>query len=527
MDGWRDPLQALRAYDMARTSAPDGWQFAASGPGLFGALADYSSAFDGSLGDLADLETPRLTENAYRLKVEARDNVPFQPDVDDEGNSRPLLDSPGAGMLDIVIRLDGQTVSTSAVACLADPACEQARAWDWDTTGAANGEHTVTVTAVDRVGNEYVDEFTVDLQRVFDQPARTNTTVRRTILGAALGDGAGTAVAALGDVNGDGYADYGVGAPGAAGSAGTAYLVLGSQDASTIDLASPGDATRRLLGDASGRYCGTSIAAAGDINGDDLDDFLVGCPGLDTKLGSLTATTGVVYAIFGSADPQNLNLVNVGSPGFESTGFAISGPSDTAGIGLPLLQSRPAVFGERLQSAPLNATHFAQDVNGDGLADIIIGDSAANGGAGSTYVIYGKTDSGGVSALSLGDRGFAVVGDRANGLAGYSAALAGDLDGDTLADVVIGAPGRTPADGGRAYLVNGSVDDSDVDLAQPGARALTLTSGQPDDRFGVNVTAMADTNVDDRDDIAIGTASGAYVLSTVPTASRQVSADDG
>jgi hypothetical protein len=87
------------------------------------------------------------------------------------------------------------------------------------------------------------------------------------------------------------------------------------------------------------------------------------------------------------------------------------------------------------------------------LADIAIGDSAANNGKGTTYVIYGKQDNNPVSTSTLGSHGFTILGDRANGLAGYSATVAGDLNGDGLADTIIGAPGRTPADGGRAYVI--------------------------------------------------------------------------
>ena len=306
--------------------------------------------------------------------------------------------------------------------------------------------------------------------------------------------------------------------------------MLGSADASTVDLSSPGAAARTIRGPGTSQYCGTSVAAAGDINGDGLADMLIGCPGLDSTLGALSAT-GRVYVVFGRTDPQDLDLANLGA-----AGFVVTGPTDTLNLGLPLLTSRPAVFGERLQSAPLG--QGPQDVNDDGLADIVIGDSAAKRGGqnatGATYVIYGKADSQTVDATALGSAGYVIRGDVSDSMSGYSATIAGDLDGDTVDDIVIGAPGQTPTTGGRAYIVtgapydtNGTRTNADVDLGASAGRAVTLTSGQTADRFGVAVSGLGDTNLDGSPDVAIATSSGAYVLRTIPTTSRQVTADDG
>ncbi len=485
-------------------------------------------------GILAQLSGRVLGENDYRLRVEARDNEPFQGERDDDGEAMPITDTPGAGLRDVVVRLDGQSVATGSSSCFDDPACDQARVWDWNTTAAANGVHSVTITATDRVGNQDVEEFEVDLQRLADQPARTATTVRRTINGAADGDRAGAATASLGDVNGDGYSDFLIGAPGATKSGvpyvGAAYVVLGGPDASTVNLAAANASVRRIVGPGQGWYCGTSVAAAGDINGDGLGDLLVGCPGVDTRIGSLLSR-GRVYVIFGRSDPQDIDLANLGD-----AGFIVTGPTDSYNLTLPALTSRPAVFGERLQSASPELE--TQDVNDDGFDDMIIGDSAVAQGsqaaAGAAYVVYGKEDNATVDVTALGDRGFTIRGTLANSLTGYSATIIDDINGDTVADIAVGAPGTTAAIGGRAYVVSGAahgadgeLDNQDIDLGSPASRVVTLTSGQAGDRFGVSVAALGDTNIDMVPDIAIGTSSGAYVLRTIPSSSRQVTADDG
>jgi hypothetical protein len=500
----------VNATDIAgnATATPPSWTFNydPNGPTI-----DTGS----SLGSL-DGET--LTESSYRLTAEALDTD---------------SDLYGSGLKDLVIRFDGNVVATTAVACFNDISCEDARAWDWDTTAAASGTHTITVTATDYAGNSTVDTTTVDLERVPDQSSRTTTSLRRSILGAQLNDHAGTSVAAVGDVNGDGYADYLVGAPNVSDAgktaAGAAYLILGDASASTVDLATSPSSARRILGSASTDYCGSSVAAAGDINGDGLADMLIGCPGLDPQVGSLlTPTTGKVFVVFGSTTPQSLDLANIAT---ANAGFSITGPSDPAGIGVPLLTSRAAVFGERLQSTSLNQDAITQDVNGDGLGDIVIGDSALQTGAGGAWVIFGKADSTAVATSSLGAGGFAISGDvsRTGGLTGYSASIIGDVDGDNLADILVGSPGSTSSMSGAAYLVSGSDATSTVSLASSGGRAITLTDGNSgtNDRFGVSVAGLGDTNIDGRPDYAIGTRSGAYVVRDTPSSSQAISASNG
>src|SRR5207244_2929368 len=93
------------------------------------------------------------------------------------------------------------------------------------------------------------------------------------------------------------------------------------------------------------------------------------------------------------------------------------------------------------------------DVNGDGFADLIVGASGA--GAGATYVVFGKTLGFGSSlALSSldGTNGFRLDGV---GEAGFSVSAAGDVNGDHIPDLIIGAPHASDAGfySGTSYVV--------------------------------------------------------------------------
>lgn len=103
-----------------------------------------------------------------------------------------------------------------------------------------------------------------------------------------------------------------------------------------------------------------------------------------------------------------------------------------------------------LDSAPGNATGISAsgggDVNGDGIDDVILGapgfDSFLNN-SGAAFVVFGKTSGATdlVGSLESAGRGFAIVGGAyANAGYGYTVSMAGDVNGDGLCDLLVGAP---------------------------------------------------------------------------------------
>ena len=263
--------------------------------------------------------------------------------------------------------------------------------------------------------------------------------------GQSAGEHSGWSVAGAGDVNGDGLSDLIVGGflgTTAAGShAGRSYVVFGRSGSSTVDLAAVATGIGGFVinGRSAGEGSGRSVAAAGDVNGDGLNDIIVGAPWSDPAAGT---DAGRSYVIFGRSDTAAVDLSAVAT---GSGGFVINGRC--AGE-----QSGWSVAG-------------AGDINGDGLADLIIGapwsDPAAGAQAGRSYLVFGRTDTTAIdlSAVATGSGGFAITGQSSGDQSGISVAGGGDINGDGLADLIVGAHWADPAAGefaGRSYVIFGS-----------------------------------------------------------------------
>lgn len=315
----------------------------------------------------------------------------------------------------------------------------------------------------------------------------------------------GLSVSGAGDINGDGIDDLLLGAPRAdrfGRNPGESYVVFGQAGrfGPSLELSSL-DGTNGfvLRGIDDGDFSGWSLSGAGDVNGDGFDDVLIGAPGADTN----GRRSGKSYVVFGQAAgfDATLELSSLdGSNGFvlhggvneRSSGSRVSGAGDFNGDGFDdlliglgaetLLRSSSVVFGKAdgfdamldldsldgINGVALNSVYLtgravssAGDVNGDGIDDVLIGAFGAdpNGrSSGASYLVYGQTGGFGPS-VDLdnldGTNGFALNGVDAGDLSGSSVSGAGDINGDGVDDLIIGARGDVPngADTGASYMV--------------------------------------------------------------------------
>ncbi|MBO9403335.1 integrin alpha [Shimia sp. R9_3] len=363
---------------------------------------------------------------------------------------------------------------------------------------------TVSVHAIDRHGaaSEPVD-VTVTVQGSNDTaPAPPSFGVR--ILGAGLNDQAGFSVSGAGDINNDGFADVLIGSPtadpGGANNVGRTMVLFGGDDLASSAQFSQIDGALSVGVDGSldGDFAGYDVSEAGDVNGDGIDDFLIGAFLADNDGEFTTGQTGVVFGVDGPAGetlPATFDLSVLDG----SNGFVINGVDARDGLGLYVSS--------------------AGDVNNDGASDIVIGGFEADGG----YVVYGRNTAtqGDFSAtLELanltGADGFRLDAESSTpSETTLQVASAGDVNNDGIDDLILGEYQFQRFDGvsfdGQAYVVYGrdsSIGEdfgTSVDLsALDGTDGFTLSAIDGGDGLGRSVESAGDVNGDGIDDFIVG-----------------------
>lgn len=230
----------------------------------------------------------------------------------------------------------------------------------------------------------------------------------------------GSAIAADFDLNADGYSDLLLGARGAAGGAGEAYLIV---DFPFSTFAGRSQAEHIFVGEDASDALGSVVHAPGDLDGDGYDDLILGSP-------KHAASTGAIY-IFLGRDNIELSLLDR-ELGVEEVDFKLNGEVEGEQFGASIASSG--------------------DVDGDGIAELMVGapTAAPDGltGAGEVRILRGPP------AADMADAPLArLSGNVENGAVGISVEGGTDLNGDGWTEILVGASGYDGS--GSAFLLFG------------------------------------------------------------------------
>ena len=331
---------------------------------------------------------------------------------------------------------------------------------------------------------------------------------------AEINQGAfGTSVGTAGDVNGDGYADVIVGAPNynngqAAEGFAAVYMGSGSGLSTTAIWSSEGN---QIAADM-----GRSVATAGDVNGDGRSDVIVGVPGYDGGLED--EGSAKVFHGTSSGPASFLPTVGPGQPG-SRLGSSVAGAGDVNGdgysdvivgslgsanvyLGTPSGISSTIAwteFGDGTVTGFGKSVASAGDVNGDGFSDVIIGatERLIDQDRGAAFLYLGA--SAGLMHIPV----WVGRGSQSDSHYGISVATAGDVNGDGRSDVIVAEyheklPGQMSP--WRAYVYHGTWQGLTATPAWSTGDSVPAVN----QTYQVQVASAGDVNGDGFSDVIIG-----------------------
>lgn len=334
----------------------------------------------------------------------------------------------------------------------------------------------------------------------------------------------GKSVAGAGDINGDGFSDVIVGAPGYSNGQqkeGAVFVFMGSQSGLSTT------ASHVLESNQGISYYGEAVASAGDVNGDGYSDILVGAYMYDNVFAIDLGAT-FVYSGSGSGVAQTPSMTLMGSQEGSQFGYAVSSAGDLNGdgysdilVGSPNYtngqngegavsvylaswegkgienQAKTVIEGGQAGAAFGRSVACAGDVNGDGFSDVIVGepyrDNGVNVQEGWAHIYFGSADE------TLKAKSFITSG-QAEAELGISVASAGDVNGDGFSDVIVGAPSydKSAIDEGIALVFHGSAASVEMNASK------VILNSKAGAQMGFSVSKAGDVNGDGFDDVIVG-----------------------
>ncbi|MGB0953644.1 MAG: integrin alpha [Planctomycetota bacterium] len=316
------------------------------------------------------------------------------------------------------------------------------------------------------------------------------------MVGTFADDGFGTSVAVLEDLNGDGTLEYAVGAPEDyhfGPQQGSVRIFDGATETLILEISGP----------ISGGRFGSALSACHDLDGDGLGDLLVGAPQTDDSISgkswvgaafAFSSATGLeLFRIVGDESGGFLGeavapIADLNQDGMDDLIISQSGFHGTAGPGSGAVRLHSGADGSFLwlMEGPTAGSQFGYaldtfpDRDGDGLPEILVGsyleDSAGLVNNGAVFLLSSVT----------GNELMRFDGTLSLAAFGNSVAHAGDVNGDGIGDLLVGAP-QFAINSGFAQVLSG-VDGS----------VIHALSGDPENGayFGGTVASAGDINGD-------------------------------
>ena len=311
--------------------------------------------------------------------------------------------------------------------------------------------------------------------------------------GLSPGDSSGYSISGIGDINHDGIDDFAIGVPQNGPSptgSGIVYVIFGNsginQEMISLDQLN-GRNGFQIWGESLNDQLGRTLSMAGDMNGDQMDDLLIGAIG--------AGRSGCCYVLFGSP--------TIGDTGFFNLTF-LDG------------QQGFKINGEREEQILTGVSvSGGSDINSDGYTDILIGSwYSANGRyqSGRSYLVFGGQGVGRGGVLNLtdlnGSNGFKLNGEARGDISGSAVSMMGDINGDGIDDLMIGAENAL-SQAGRSYVLWGNKDlnriGAEFNLSDlNGVNGFKLEGENQGDRSGISVSGIGDINQDGYSDLIIG-----------------------